>query len=265
MSKVFVIDTNKQPLNPVHPGRARILLSTGKAAVFKRYPFTIVLKAEVAHPGLSPLRLKIDPGSKTTGLALINDANGEVVFAAELAHRGEQIKDRLDDRRTVRRSRRRRHTRYRKPRGDNRRNKKKGWLPPSLESRICNVITWVGRLQRSCPIRAISQELVKFDLQQMESPEVAGVFYQQGTLFGYEAREYLLDKWGRKCAYCVTPVTGHHLSGEQSPASYGNGSMLNVSLTPERQVRTIVRRLDREIKGSSKPESLSEQSRHGEG
>ncbi len=240
MSKVFVIDTNKQPLNPVHPGRARILLSTGKAAVFKRYPFTIVLKAEVAHPGLSPLRLKIDPGSKTTGLALINDANGEVVFAAELAHRGEQIKDRLDDRRTVRRSRRRRHTRYRKPRGDNRRNKKKGWLPPSLESRICNVITWVGRLQRSCPIRAISQELVKFDLQQMESPEVAGVFYQQGTLFGYEAREYLLDKWGRKCAYCVTPVTGHHLSGEQSPASYGNGSMLNVSLTPERQVRTIV-------------------------
>ncbi len=59
-------------------------------------------------------------------------------------------------------------------------------------------------------------------------------------LAGYELKEYLLEKWKRTCAYCVTPVTGHHLSGEQSPASYGNGSMLNVSLTPERQVRTIV-------------------------
>jgi 5-methylcytosine-specific restriction endonuclease McrA len=202
MSKVFVIDTNKHPLNPLHPGRARILLSTGKAAVFKRYPFTIVLKAEVAHPVLEPLRLKIDPGSKTTGLALINDANGEVVFAAELAHRGEQIKRRLDDRRTVRRSRRSRHTRYRKPRCANRRNKKKGWLPPSLASRTCNVLTWVGRLQRSCPISAISVELVKFDLQQIVNPEVAGVEYQQGTLFGYEVREYVLEKWGRKCTYC---------------------------------------------------------------
>src|SRR2546425_9687083 len=42
------------------------------------------------------------------------------------------------------------------------------------------------------------------------------------------------------CYNCVTPVTGHHLSGEQSPASYGNGSMLNVLLATERLARTIV-------------------------
>ena len=70
MSSVFVLDTNKRPLDPVHPGRARLLLSSGKAAVFKRYPFTIILKREVVSPVLEPLRLKIDPGSKTTGLAL---------------------------------------------------------------------------------------------------------------------------------------------------------------------------------------------------
>ena len=40
MSKVFVLDTNKQPLNPVHPGKARRWLKAGKAAVFKRFPFT---------------------------------------------------------------------------------------------------------------------------------------------------------------------------------------------------------------------------------
>jgi hypothetical protein len=28
------------------------------------------------------------------------------------------------------------------------------------------------------------------------------VEYQQGELAGYEIREYLLEKWGRKCAYC---------------------------------------------------------------
>ncbi len=30
----------------------------------------------------------------------------------------------------------------------------------------------------------------------------AGVEYQQGTLAGYELREYLLEKWKHKCAYC---------------------------------------------------------------
>lgn len=38
--------------------------------------------------------------------------------------------------------------------------------------------------------------------QKMMNPEISGVLYQQGTLQGYEVREYLLEKWGRKCAYC---------------------------------------------------------------
>jgi 5-methylcytosine-specific restriction endonuclease McrA len=202
MSKVFMVDTNKQPLNPVHPGRARILLTQGKAAIFKRYPFTLILKTAVKEPLLEPLRVKMDPGSKTTGIALVNDGSGEVVFAAELTHRGQSIKKSLESRRETRHSRRQRKTRYRKPRFSNRRNKKPGWLPPSLESRISNTITWVKRLMRLCPISAISQELVKFDTQLMENAEISGVEYQQGTLAGFEVREYLLEKWNRKCTYC---------------------------------------------------------------
>ena len=201
MSKVFVVDTTKRPLNPIHPGRARILLSTGQAAVFRRYPFTIILKKKVESPAVEPLRLKIDPGSKTTGLAIVNDASGEVVWAAELTHRGEAIKAVLDARRAVRNSRRRRKTRYRKPRFLNRR-KPKGWLPPSLLSRVANEETWAYRLVRFCFITAISQELARFDTQAMQNPEVSGVQYQQGTPQGYELREYLLEKWSRKCAYC---------------------------------------------------------------
>jgi 5-methylcytosine-specific restriction endonuclease McrA len=202
LSNVFVLDTNKQPLAPTQPARARILLSSGKAAVYRRYPFTIILKRGVEQPQVEPLRLKIDPGSKTTGLAIVNDANGEVGFAAELTHRGQAISASLQRRRAIRRSRRQRHTRYRKPRFDNRRNKQEGWLPPSLESRIATIETWTKRLMRMCPIVAISQELVKFDLQKMDNPEISGVEYQQGTLAGYELREYLLEKWGRTCAYC---------------------------------------------------------------
>ena len=201
MSYVFVVDTNRKPCDPVHPGRARWLLKQKKAAILRRYPFTIVLKTEHKDKPVHPLRLKIDPGSKTTGMAVVNDATGQVVFAAEVEHRGQVIKMRLDDRRAVRRSRRQRKTRYRPARFNNRR-KKEGWLPPSIESRIHNVMTWVNRFRRWCPIEAISQELVKFDLQAMDNPEIAGVEYQQGTLYGYEVREYLLQKWHRRCSYC---------------------------------------------------------------
>src|SRR5262249_23497503 len=159
-----------------------------------------ILKTRIQEPQGEPLRLKIDPGSCTTGIAIINDAKGEVVFAANLSHRGERIKERLDKRRAVRRSRRQRKTRYRTPRFLNRKHKKV-CLPPSLESRIANILTWVNRLRRFCPITAISMEVVKFDLQKMENPDIEGCQYQQGILAGYEVRSYLLEKWGRKCAY----------------------------------------------------------------
>ena len=201
MGKVFLVDTNKQPLDPVHPGWARKLLNTGQAAVLRRYPFTLILKKEVAEEVVRPLRLKLDPGSKTTGFALVDDQSGEVVFAAELMHRGQQIKNALHARRAVRRWRRQRKTRYRAPRFDNRR-RPKGWLAPSLESRMATTLTWTRRLMRVCPITEISMELVKFDTQLMDHPEIAGIEYQQGELAGYEVREYLLEKWGRRCAYC---------------------------------------------------------------
>jgi hypothetical protein len=64
------------------------------------------------------------------------------------------------------------------------------------------VVTWVERIRRWCPIEAISLELVRFEMQALQNPEIRGVEYQQGTLQGCEVREYLLEKWGRQCAYC---------------------------------------------------------------
>lgn len=200
MSKVFVMDTEKRPLNPISPAKARILLTQKKAAVFRHQPFTIILKYAVKS-STEDLRLKIDPGSKFTGIALVNDGTGEVVWGADIQHRGMVIKNALESRRSLRRGRRGRKTRYRQPRFLNR-TRAKGWLAPSLMSRVENVITWVNRLRKLAPISAISQELVRFDTQIMENPEVSGVEYQQGELAGYEVREYLLEKFNRQCVYC---------------------------------------------------------------
>jgi 5-methylcytosine-specific restriction endonuclease McrA len=201
MSQVFVLDTEKRPLSPCYPARARRLLTAGKAAVFRRFPFTIILTRALTDAQPDALRLKIDPGSKITGLAIVNDRSGAVVWSAELHHRGQRIHDRLLARRAIRRSRRQRHTRYRPARFANRR-RREGWLPPSLQSRVQNVLTWISRLRCLTPVGALSQELVKFDTQVLQNPEISGIEYQQGTLAGYEIREYLLEKWGRRCAYC---------------------------------------------------------------
>jgi 5-methylcytosine-specific restriction endonuclease McrA len=224
---VFILDTNKQPLNPVPPGQARRLLKQGKAAVFRRYPFTIILKYAVPHPKIEPHRLKIDPGSKTTGLAIVQ--GDKVVWGAELQHRGQQIKNDLESRRAIRRNRRNRKTRYRQPKFLNR-TRVKGWLPPSLQSRIENIMTWVNRFRRFVPIAEISQELVKFDTQVMVNPETSGVEYQQGELFGYEVREYLLEKWGRECAYCDATDTRLEVEHIQPRSKGGSNRVSNLTL-----------------------------------
>jgi 5-methylcytosine-specific restriction endonuclease McrA len=232
MSKVFVVDATRKPLPPVHAGYARLLLTQRKAAVLRRFPFTLILKAVVEHPQEERLRVKLDPGSKTTGLAIVNETTGEVVFAAEIRHRGAAITKALSERRRVRRSRRNRHTRYRKPRFANRK-RRPGWLAPSLESRVCNVVTWVKRLLRLCPIAAISQELARFDMQAITNPEIQGINYQHGTLFGYEVRQYLLEKWDRTCAYCGKKDVPLQIEHIVARANGGTDRISNLCLSCE--------------------------------
>jgi 5-methylcytosine-specific restriction endonuclease McrA len=228
---VFVLDTNKQPLNPVSPARVRELLTKQKAAVFRMYPFTIILKHAVSNPVLKPLTIKLDPGSKFTGIAVLDAEN--VIWVAELEYRGWQIKDSLESRRSLRRSRRHRKTRYRRARFNNRK-RKEGWLAPSLMHRVLTVETWVKRLCRYAPITQIAIELVKFDTQKIQNPEVDGVEYQQGELAGYEVREYLLEKWGRKCAYCDKEGVPLQIEHIHSRAKGGSNRVSNLTLSCER-------------------------------
>ena len=198
--KIFVLDKNLTPQDLVHPAVARILISERKARVYRAQPFCIRLKV-VSHKTPHGLQLKLDPGSVTTGMALVNHQSGQIVWGAELEHHGKLIKKKMEKRLAQRRARRARKTRYRPARFDNR-ARPKGWLPPSLMHRLFNTMTWVQRLRGFTLVAGISLELVKFDTQAMQDPYISGFEYQQGELAGYEMREYLLEKFNRTCVYC---------------------------------------------------------------
>lgn len=206
MSRILVVDQERRPLMPTTPARARIMLKGGKAAILRCFPLVLILKEARPEAVLEPLRVKLDPGSKTSGIAVVNDQTGEVVWAAELTHRSSQIREALTKRRAVRRSRRSRHTRYRPARWHNR-HRPDGWLAPSLLSRLLHLLGWVKRLTRWCPVGAISQEMVRFDMALLQNAAIQGQEYQHGTLFEAEVKQYLLTKWQHRCAYCQASAT----------------------------------------------------------
>ncbi len=219
---------------PCSPARARQLLATQRAVVARLYPFTIRLRDRLAGT-IQPVVLKLDPGSKTTGLAIVREQptpDGPIhhaLWLGELQHRGTQIHKALLQRAAFRRRRRSANLRHRAPRFHNR-TRPDGWLAPSLRHRVETVETMARRLSLSVPIARVDLETVRFDTQALVNPEIDGVEYQRGTLFGTEIREYLLAKWGRRCAYCDAtnvPVNVEHIVAR---ANGGSNRVSNLTL-----------------------------------
>ena len=75
MQRVFVLDRNRQPLMLCRPKRARLLLKNQEALVFRRNPFTILLKNREGGE-LQKVELKLDPGNQVSGIALIEQGDG---------------------------------------------------------------------------------------------------------------------------------------------------------------------------------------------
>ena len=61
MQRVMVISSAKKALMPCHPARARMLLRLGKAKVYKKYPFTLML-TDREDGETQDLEFKVDPG-----------------------------------------------------------------------------------------------------------------------------------------------------------------------------------------------------------
>ena len=229
-NKVLVLDTNRKPLMPCYPARAKKILNSGRASVFRRFPFTIILHDRTLEESkLQDMEIKIDQGSKTTGVALIvhGKKSSTVTLAAHIEHRT-NVKSGLDSRRAIRRSRRHRKTRYRQAKFLNR-TKPKGWLPPSLVSKAENILNWVIRFAKLTPITKFAFETAKFDMQKLVNPNIQGVGYQQGTMFGYaDKKAYLLEREQGCCIYCGIHTSKAKMEIEHViPRSRGGTDSLN--------------------------------------
>lgn len=203
---VLVVDKHKKPCNTISEAYARVLLFKKQAVIHKRFPFTIRLKNDNAVLKDRSYTVKIDPGSRHTGVAITDDKDS-VVMLAEIEHRGHLIKKDLTSRRMIRRKRRNRKTRYRPARFLNR-TRPKGWLAPSVKSRANNVINFIKKYKKLININKIMIENVSFDTAQMSSnTKLYGIKYQQGPLYQQKFRSFIFNRSGGKCVYCGAKAT----------------------------------------------------------
>lgn len=210
---VYVLGRAGHPLMPCKPAKARKLLKAGKAKVVKKYPFTIQLNFECENKTQDVI-VGIDPGYENVGFSAISD--GRELMSGEMKLENGVTK-RLLEKAMYRRGRRNRHHWYRKPRFDNRGNAKKGWLPPSVSRRLNAHISLVRNMSKLLPISRINVEVANFDIQKIKNPEVSGVGYQQGDLYGYKnMQSYLIARESGKCQLCGKEYDGngwqqHHI------------------------------------------------------
>ncbi|MHB1806058.1 MAG: RNA-guided endonuclease IscB [Thermoplasmataceae archaeon] len=195
--RVPVINMRGQPLMPTTPGKARKLLKQNKARVISSSPFTIQLLYATGETK-QPVRLETDSGFKHIGFSVVTERreliSGEAVIRTDIP--------KLNQEKAMYRRNRRNKLWYRQPRFMNRGNKKKGWFAPSIDHKLQTHMRLIGKLKRILPISDVIIEVASFDTQKMQNPEMSGMEYQQGELQGYEIREYLLEKFHRKCVYC---------------------------------------------------------------
>lgn len=193
--RVPVLNLRGKALMPTRAQKARKLIKEGKAKVVGYRPFCIQLMYATGET-IQKIVLGIDAGFKYIGYSACS-AKAELI-RGELELRSD-IKRLLGKRRQYRRLRRG-GLWHRPPRFGNR--GKEDWLAPSIKHKLESHIKLIERIRAVLPIAEIVIEVATFDIRKMQKPEISGIEYQQGELQGYNVREYLLDKWQRKCSYC---------------------------------------------------------------
>ena len=228
-TQACVLDQHGKPLMPTtRLGKVYRLLKTQKAHIVSYEPFTIQLDYEPDTHIIQPMTLGVDSGAIHSGYSVANEQRE--FYSSEVIAR-DNISYRISDRRMYRQNRRYRKTRYRKPRFNNRKNKKKGWLPPSLEQKVAVQLNEIDHLHRHFPIETIIVEVAEFNIQKIKNPDISGKDYQQGTLQGYNIRNYLLEKHGRKCFYCDKEVSNFEVEHMIPKAKGGSNRIDNLTLS----------------------------------
>ncbi|MBA3533644.1 MAG: HNH endonuclease [Ardenticatenales bacterium] len=223
--RVCVVNQQGRPLMPTSPRKARLLLQAGKAEIVERTPFTIRLLYGT-RGYTQPITLGVDAGYATGGFSAVTEkeelVRGELKLLAGMSERLAE--------RAMYRSGRRRRTRHRKPRFDNRR-RPGGWLAPSIQHKLDSHLRLIARLCAALPITHVVIEVASFDIQRLKDPDIEGVGYQQSEQAGFwNLREYILHRDGHTCQNPACPnrakkiLQVHHLGywrgdGSDRPAN----------------------------------------------
>ena len=261
--KIFVIGRNGLGLMPTTPRKARILLKEGKARIVRKVPFTILLTIKTGC-ATQQVYVGIDTGSQHIGAAVTTDREVLSKAEYSLRSSMEK-KSLLETKKQYRRGRRYRKVRYRKPKykphtkrvyheelvdrtkvvideKGNRKtvhfrshwekkvigyttNRREGWTPPSITSKIEHHIRIIGRYREALPPKAALRiEAARFDTARIKDPSVHGEMYQRGRMYDYEnVKAYVFDRDGYRCRVCgalagtkrsdgtTVKMTAHHI------------------------------------------------------
>ncbi|AOW98438.1 MAG: hypothetical protein F6J90_05445 [Moorea sp. SIOASIH] len=182
MLRVPVISPNGQPLMPTKASRARRWVKEGKAVIYPNALdiFAIQLVAEASGDETQSIAVGIDPGKMFTGLAV--QSAQATLWTGHLVLPYPKVRDRMDTRRMMRRTRRSRRINrkipydqraHRQKRFENRLAKK---LPPSIKANRDLEFRVVSELFELYPISQIVYEVVKAKGTKAFSPVMVGQY-----------------------------------------------------------------------------------------
>ena len=206
---VFVVSNIKQKLMPTTEYRARKLLKSGKAIIYKYRPFTIMLTKR-QQGDIQNIQYKCDTGYKFIGVSMCTDKKEIVSNEYELL---DSEPERHRDKSSYRRTRRNR-LRYRKARFDNRKKKYKKnlvdgkYLAPSIRNKLERHIDIFKSFYEVCPISSAFFEMGQFDIKLLDALESGGkipegIDYQQGERYlTATLREAVFQRDNYTCKIC---------------------------------------------------------------
>jgi len=178
--RVPVLSPTGEPLMPTKPSRARKWLKEGKAKVVKNdlKVFAIELIEQPANSKTQPIAVGIDPGKFYTGVGVVSAK--ATLFLAHIQLPFKSVRQRMDNRRMMRRGRRGRRINrkvsynqraHRQKRFDNRTGKK---LAPSIRANRQLELRIVKELKQLYPLTAAVYEVVKARGDSCFSPVMVG-------------------------------------------------------------------------------------------
>lgn len=196
--RVFVKNMRGKSLMPCSQRKARLLLKEGKAKIIGYKPFTIQLLKATGET-TQEVHLGVDTGAKHIGIA--TTSGNKVLVKGEIELR-DDIHKNMMVRHQARRDRRNRKTRYRKDRFLNRK-RVKGWLPPTVQSKLNATFMWIDRFESLLPNPILHIEVGKFDIHKMINPDVVKDGYKNGQCAGYyDVRYFVFARDDYTCQVC---------------------------------------------------------------